>query len=370
MNSRGSRKLSRIGEIDPFAVAPQPQQPAQSSWPDDYDEFSRISRKAKVDTKRIIEGVYSAEQMQLFDSEEYSELHFQLCDILRKTPDDARALIGLGVCSMAVFEPDKATEYFGKVLDIEATFLPGKFMSEVNPGKPEDWLTLAEGIGHLGFVEAAHDICDRVAKASKYPAKTRATATQLKEQIEQDYFAARERIIAGTPNKPKESTFGTARIMSVVTFVIGPIIFALLIGSWFYSSYQMSSGKTLVAASIYRYERLKGGDTTTERNATIESLLDRAQDHFVAAARFNPFSKEAVFVQMKTADLTLRVGRAKVKTSAEWSREELKDYETKFKETKAKVKELELEKTQLNAEQKAWDEFYKAAKAKPDNVLY
>ena len=100
---------------------------------------------------RRIASIFTEEQMELFDSEKFSELHFDLQNSLKRFPNNIDAYYGLGLCAMAVGEPERAATHFLKALALDESIDPGSVIEEITTSDPEDWLLAAEELGHSGF---------------------------------------------------------------------------------------------------------------------------------------------------------------------------------------------------------------------------
>ena len=364
---------SSIAPVLEGAVPAQPQERATSEapTPSPAPQVPPLSPSGP----RKIANIFTEEQLELFDKENFSELHFDIQNSLKRFPNNIDAHYGLGLCSMAIGEPERAAVHLGKALELDDSIRPGEVMREVPTSDPEDWLLMAEELGHSGFLEAAIDVCTRIAGSDRYEPKIRALASKTKETIEQDFYAARERIISGNAPKDKGDSTTTYKALSVISLIIIPFIIVLIVGCWTYSSFQFSAGQSQLRIGIYRYERLCAGDKTQDKNGPIENYFYNANRYFERAYRFNPFSFEILYYQERNYAVLYKVGEYRNRDiynldQHSWKGGRFNEVNRSREEVVAKIKEKKVSVEHMNKEKKLWQEFYKMAKNDPGATVF
>lgn len=343
-----------------------------NAWSEGFDDFSRISRhSAQASEDRLISSIFTQEQLMLFDNGQLSELHFQLQQEISVKTGSAKAYLAFALCLMACDNTGKAAEMFAQALEYDESLYPGKYLGEIKSDDPQKWLDMAEELGHFGFIEACEDICDRISQQSKFSGKARASAVQSKKRIQQQYFAARDRIISGNAPKTGDGSYEKTRFMSVLLFVIGPIICFILLSSFVYSSYQFSSGQNALGTVIYRMELLKKHNHHVDDNITLETLLDKSAQCFINAKRYNPFDTEAVFMLNKTRALTLELGQLrKEEDFNKWEGYQWKEARRELAASKRALEDLNLSDAKNLKLQKKWQDFYTTSQKTETNFIY
>ncbi len=341
-----------------------------NTWYSEFDGFSRISQHQPVlNTRREITKVLTPEQLQLFDRSQYSELHYNLQNLAKRDPKNINALIGIALCDMAIGEPLKAAEVFAKACDLDESFFPSKFLNDVPTCDPDDWLDMAEELGHYGIIEGSTDVCNSIINSKQFSDRARRQAIKVRDAIQQDYYAARERIIIGNNPGNKKDQFKTGRLTTTFTMVIVPLLLAAVLASWMFYSIQISNGVQCLSRGIYRLERLKKGDTGIERMGKVDHDFEDADDYFNKAIRFNPFTKEAYFYKMQTALLLRDVGRIRSKYENEkWDAARWKEVKNRVNDTQNAYEALELSTDKDLQFKSKWKDFYKESKSNSDKV--
>lgn len=365
----------------PQPPRPRPMQPSRPSVTNERPPMSAPEQRPqqgpppKLQSGRRLTEVFSDEQMQLFTEGKFSDLYFDLQNMMHKFPNNVDGFFGLGLCSMAVGEPERAATHFLKALKLDDSMRPGDFIVEISSSDPEDWMLMAETLGHEGFVDAAVDICKKITSSDRYPPKIRALASKTKETIEQDYFAARERIAAGNGPKQEKDSTGTIRFASVVTFVLMPILITFLVVCWAYSSFQLSEGKGYMRAGIYRYERIKEGNKAMDNQKPTESYFEAAEVCLKKAEKFNPLAVEPLYYRERNFYMYHKLGEYRNRDKYQrdqfaWSAGRLKTVEDNRKSVVEKIKGKNLSVEKLEEEKKGWQEFYNIAKSDPGTVIF
>ena len=324
---------------------------------------------------RKIANVFTEEQLELFDKEKFSELHFDIQNSLKRFPNNIDAHYGLGLCSMAVGEPERAAVHLGKALDLDDSIRPGEMIQEIPTSDPEDWLLMAEELGHSGFLDAAVDICTRILGSDRFAPKIRALASKTKETVEQDFYAARERIVSGNAPKDKGDSTATYKAASVISLVVIPLIIIMIAGCWTYSSFQFSAGQSQLRIGIYRYERMRVGDKTQDKNGPVENYFYNANKYFEKAYRTNPFSFETLYYQEKNYAVLYKLGEFRNRDiynldQYSWKPGRFKEVNSSREEIVAKIKEKNVSVERMNKEKKLWQEFYQMAKKDPGTAVF
>ena len=324
---------------------------------------------------RKIANVFTEEQLELFDKEKFSELHFDIQNSLKRFPNNIDAHYGLGLCSMAVGEPERAAVHLSKALSLDDSIRPGEMIREIPTSDPEDWLLMAEELGHSGFLEAAVDICTKVLSSDRYEPKIRALASKTKETIEQDFYAARERIVSGNAPKDKGDSTAAYKAASVISLVVIPLIIIMIVGCWTYSSFQFSAGQNQLRIGIYRYERMRVGDKTQDKNGPVENYFYNANKYFEKAYRTNPFSFEILYYQEKNYAVLYKLGEFRNRDiynldQYSWKQGRFKEVNSSREEIVAKIKEKHVSVERMNKEKKLWQEFYQSAKTSPGATVF
>ncbi|MGM9992369.1 MAG: hypothetical protein ACI376_05925 [Candidatus Bruticola sp.] len=326
-------------------------------------------------TSRKIANIFTEEQLELFDKGKFSELHFDIQNSLKRFPNNIDAHYGLGLCSMAIGEPERAAVHFSKALELDDSIRPGEVIHEITSSDPEDWLLMAEEIGHSGFLEAASDICTKIMASNRYEAKIRALASKTKETIEQDFYAARERIVSGNAPKDKGDSTATYKAASIFALVIGPLIIAVALGFWTYSSFKFNQGQSYLRAGIYRYERLRKGDKAQDKNRPVESYFYDAAQCFEKANKLNPFSFETLYYMEKNYAVLYKVGEYRNRDiynldEYAWKPGRFKEVERSRQDIVAKIKSKNVSVERMNNEKKLWQDFYQQAKTDPGTAVF
>ena len=330
--------------------------------------------QVQIQNKIAIEEIFTDEQLVLFRRKNFSELHFDLQNSLRRFPNNVNAQYGLFICAMSINEAERAATYASKALELDETLKPGELINEIPTGDPEDWLTVAEEIGHSGYFEAAVDICDRIAASNQFESKIRALAAKTKEAVKQDFFTARERIATGNGPKQEKDVTGKIRFASVFTFVITPILIFMIAGCWFYSEFKYTEGQNNLRAGIYRYERIKNGDQSQDKNGPSERYFYKAADCFQKSRTFNPFNSNALFLQVRTYEVLLNLGNYRNRDiynldEHSWTDEQFKTVRSAKKECAEKFSAKQFDKKTLDKKKKAWGEFYKSSISDPGTAV-
>lgn len=324
---------------------------------------------------RKIANIFTEEQLELFDKGKFSELHFDIQNSLKRFPNNIDAHYGLGLCSMAVGEPERAAVHLSKALDLDDSIRPGEMLSEIPTSDPEDWLLMAEELGHSGFLDAAVDICAKIVASDRYAPKIRALASKTKETIEQDFYAARERIVSGNAPKDKGDSTAAYKAASVISLVVIPLLIVMIAGCWTYSSFQFSAGQSQLRIGIYRYERMRIGDKTQDKNGPVENYFYKANKYFEKAYKTNPFSFETLYYQEKNYAVLYKLGEFRNRDiynldQYSWKPGRFKEVNSSREEIVAKIKEKNVSVERMNKEKKLWQEFYQMAKKDPGTTVF
>ena len=324
---------------------------------------------------RKIANIFTEEQLELFDKGKFSELHFDIQNSLKRFPNNIDAHYGLGLCSMAVGEPERAAVHLSKALDLDDSIRPGEMLSEIPTSDPEDWLLMAEELGHSGFLDAAVDICAKIVTSDRYAPKIRALASKTKETIEQDFYAARERIVSGNAPKDKGDSTAAYKAASVISLVVIPLLIVMIAGCWTYSSFQFSAGQSQLRIGIYRYERMRIGDKTQDKNGPVENYFYKANKYFEKAYKTNPFSFETLYYQEKNYAVLYKLGEFRNRDiynldQYSWKPGRFKEVNSSREEIVAKIKEKNVSVERMNKEKKLWQEFYQMAKKDPGTTVF
>lgn len=341
---------------------PSPASPEPQTWSQEFADFSRISQQSSLASRQAILEIYDREQLQLYDNQQFAELHLLLQTELKRNPNSTKALIGVALCYLSLGEPQKSAEYFSKAIDIDESIRPAKYLLETPQVDPDDWLDMAEELGHCGILEGSMEVCSNIVDSNQFSDKVRRQAQKVREAIRQDYFAARERIIIGNAPKSKEK-FGSHHLINSVAFVLVPLALAIILGCVMFYAFDMSNGKTELGRAIYRLERLKRGDTAVERMGTCDRALSDALECFNNAATVNPFSKEACFYKLQTTLLLKELGRTRVDTNEQWDAEHWQAVKSDCLDAEAEYEKLSLSIEKDQALKQEWKEFYDAAKS-------
>ncbi|MGM9998234.1 MAG: hypothetical protein ACI38Q_02380 [Candidatus Bruticola sp.] len=363
----------------------RPPQPQQSAVPTAAPPVSQIPVKINAEPQatppnvqaapRKIADIFTEEQLELFDKGKFSELHFDIQNSLKRFPNNIDAHYGLGLCSMAIGEPERAAVHLAKALELDDSIRPGEVIHEITNSDPEDWLLMAEEIGHSGFLEAASDICTKILSSNRYEAKIRALASKTKETIEQDFYAARERIVSGNAPKDKGDSTAKYKVASVFTLVVLPLLIATILGFWTYSSFKFNQGQNYLRAGIYRYERLRKGDKAQDKNRPVESYFYDAAQCFEKAHKLNPFSFEALYYLEKNYAVLYKVGEYRNRDiynldEYSWKPGRFKEVESSRRDVLSKIKSKNVSVERMNNEKKLWQDFYQQAKIDPGTAVF
>ena len=324
---------------------------------------------------RKIANVFTEEQLELFDKEKFSELHFDIQNSLKRFSNNIDAHYGLGLCSMAVGEPERAAVHLSKALDLDDSIRPGDMIQEIPTSDPEDWLLMAEELGHSGFLDAAVGICTKILASDRYAPKVRALASKTKETIEQDFYAARERIVSGNAPKDKADSTTAYKAASIVALVIIPLLLVAVLGCWTYSEFQFSSGQTQLRVGIYRYERMRAGDKSQDKSGPVENNFYNAVKYFEKACKMNPFSFEALYYQERTYAVLYKLGEFRNRDiynldQYSWKQGRFKEVESSRQEVVSKIKSKNVSVERMNDEKKSWQEFYQQAIKDPGTAVF
>lgn len=333
-----------------------------------------VRPKIQANNKRAVEEIFTPDQLHLFDAGKFSELHFDLQNSLSKFPNNINAQYGLFISAISVGEPERAATFLTKALEMDSSMMPGELLFEIPSGDPEDWMTMAEEVGHSGFCDQAVDICTRIASSNRYEPKIRALATKTTEAIKQDYFTAKERIAIGNGPKQEKDVSGRIRITSTFTFVIAPIIICLIIGCWCYSEFKYTEGLNNLRAGIYKYERIKKGDKNQDKGTRAENYFFKAAESFKKSYKFNPLKTDALYYEAKDYEVLLNLGNYRNRDiynldEFSWEKEQFADIKKDYKECSAKIKEKAMDKKTLEQKKKDWKEFYNSSIENPGDVI-
>lgn len=356
--------------VPPNSPAPRPAPPP---GPNAYATQGGVAAPA-TPAERAIAQIFTPEQLDLFDRERFSELHFDINNSLRRFPDNTDALVGLGICAMAVGEPERAATHFLKALKVDDTIRLGEVVTEVPTSDPEDWLMMAEELGHSGYPEVAIDICMRIVTSGQFSTEVRQLAAKTKETVEQDYNEARARIATG--NAPKDQGDGAAfyRIGSWFALVFLPLLVAGIFGCLSYSSYQFNEGMGLLRLGIYRVELVKKGNLTQEQRGPTEPILYAAASKFQKAFTFNPFAWDCFYYEEKTYAVLLNLGRIRIggkkPIGVPWKPAQFKTVKENRQQAADKLKERQVDPEKIAAEDEKWKSFYKDAVNNPGTVIF
>ena len=324
---------------------------------------------------RRIASIFTEEQMELFDSEKFSELHFDLQNSLKRFPNNIDAYYGLGLCAMAVGEPERAATHFLKALALDESIDPGSVIEEITTSDPEDWLLAAEELGHSGFFETATKICKHISASDKFTSKVRALASKTKEAINQDFNEAKERIATGNAPKEGGGSFTAARIFSIFFMVVVPLALFVVFGIISYSSYQFTEGQRRLQVGIYKYEQLKAGVGGQDVGRPIEDWFYKAEEYFQKSLKtsFSPF--KCLYYYNESYKVLIKLGKLRNKDqynldSYSWKPGRFKETERVRQEVVAKIKERNVSVEKMNAAKKEWNEFYENAKKDPGAGIF
>ena len=340
---------------------------SQGTWSSEFDDFSRITQKQSINAnERELAKVFSAEQLSMYDRNQFSELHFNLQAALKRDPQNMNVLIGIAVCDLAISEPQKAAEIFAKVADIDDNYRPSILLTEL-AADPDDLLDMAEEMGHCGIVDVAVDFCNKIVDSNEFSDNVRRQAMKMREAIKQDFFAARERIAIGT-NPKKEKNWRNAKLTSAFTFIFLPLLLAVCLAGFLFYTIQMDNGKKFLSVGIYRVEHLKRGDTAVERMGAADSKIYDAIESFENAKSFNPFTKEAYFYEMQAYNLLRDLGHVRAKDpDTKWDADQWSSVKDGCQTSTEAYNNLGLSTDKDLAFKEEWQEFYKTSKV--DNGL-
>lgn len=342
----------------------------QGTWSSEFNDFARISQQGAFNGRRNIADIFDSEQLQLYDRNKFSELHYLLQTKLSRHHRDLNTLIGMGLCSLSIGEPLKSAEYFAKATEIDETFRPSKYLNEVPAGDPDDWLDMAEELGHYGILDGALELCSSIVDSNKFSDRVRRQAMKVREAIQQDYFAARERIIIGSNKKNQKDEMRAARWLSTFTFIVAPLILAAILGSAVFYTINMNNGKMYLSHAVYRLDRLKKGNPNVERMTKCDYDLDDAVTYFRKAKKFNPFTKEAYFYTLQTAQLTKELGRVRSNDEgAKWDKARWQEAKNFYDEAKKDYDDLHLSTEKDLKLKNEWQNFVKEAKKEENAPL-
>ena len=282
------------------------------TWSDEFNDFERISQQQGLfNGRRSVSDIFDYDQLQRYDRNKFSELHYLLQQKLSRNPRDLNTLIGMALCSLAIGEPAKSAEYFAKATEVDEAVRPSKYLHEVPSSDPDDWLDMAEELGHFGILDGSMELCSSIVDSNKFSDRVRRQALKVREAIQQDYFAARDRIMIGSNQQNKKDNFQAASWINNIVFIIAPLMLAILLGCLVFYSINVNNGKTALGHAIYRLEYLKKGNYEVERMGKCDYDLSNASEYFRKAKKFNPFTKEIYFYELQIALLTKELGRVR-----------------------------------------------------------
>ncbi|MDO5295975.1 MAG: hypothetical protein Q4F00_04905, partial [bacterium] len=338
------------------------------TWSSEFDDFSRISQQQSPFSRRNVTDIFDYDQLQLYDRNKFSELHFELQQKLSRNPRDLNTLIGMALCSLALGEPAKSAEYFAKATEVDEAVRPSKYLHEVPSSDPDDWLDMAEELGHFGILDGSMELCSSIVDSNKFTDQVRRQALKVREAIQQDYFAARDRIMIGSNQKNKKDEMRTARWVNNLVFIVAPLVLAVILGSLVFYSINLNNGKTSLGHAVYRLEYLKHGNLEVERMGKCDYDLIKASEYFRKAKKFNPFTKEVYFYELQIALLTKELGRVRsANENDKWSKARWQEVKSYCEEAQKNYDDLRLS-TEKDLELKnEWQNFVIEAK-KPENA--
>ena len=314
--------------------------------------------------------MFTEEQLQQYDRQQFSELHYVLQTKLKRSPKDLRTLLGIALCNLAIGEPQKSAEYFAKATDVDEAVRPSKYLNEVPTCDPDDWLDMAEELGHFGILDGSMELCSSIVESNQFSDRVRRQAMKVREVIQQDYFAARERIIIGNNVGDKKNSLGHERLFSALTFIVLPLLLAATMGGWLFYSINMNNGMVSLSHAIYRMEHLKRGDTAVERMGSCDNDLADADSYFHTAMRFNPFTKKAYFYAMQTALMTRELGKIRShEDSTRWSSDRWQEVKANYAEAKEAYDALQLSTEKDLDFKKEWQDFAAQAKKEENSAI-
>lgn len=322
--------------------------------------------------------IFTEEQLQLFKEQRFNELNFDLLNSLKRFPNDINALFGLGICAVAMGEPEKAAIQFAKALEVDDTIRFGDCVKSVDETDPEDWLMTAEELGHAGFAEVAIDICYKISSSGKFTPKIRALASKTAATIKQDYYTAKERISVGRTRKEKLWTYATwpMRIFNIFVFIILPIALIVLGSIYAYAESQFSAGKAQLQVGIYYYSQISLG-RTVDKNYAAEHYFDYAENYLWQAYKYNPFSSKPLLYLDKCYTVYKKLGKVRnsediydpVARAKFWNPSRSKLITESQKQAQGELKKKELTKESLQKFETEWNEFYRSSKVDPGTAF-
>ncbi|MBQ7529182.1 hypothetical protein IJT10_04700 [bacterium] len=322
--------------------------------------------------------IFTDEQLQLFKEQRFNELNFDLLNSLKRFPNDINALFGLGICAVAMGEPEKAAIQFVKALEVDDSIRFGNCVRSVEETDPEDWLMTAEELGHAGFAEVAIDICYKISSSGKFTPKIRALASKTAATIKQDYYTAKERISVGKSRKEKLWTNATwpMRIFNIFVFIILPLTLITLSCVYIYSEYLFSSGKAQLQVGIYYYNQISLG-RQADNNYSAEHYFDYAETYLWQSYKWNPLSSKSLFYLDKGYTVYRKLGRLRnseniydpVARAKFWNPARGKLLSEAQKQAQEEFKKKEVSKEKVKKLENEWNEFYKIARVDPGTAF-
>ncbi|MBQ7568771.1 hypothetical protein IJT17_08205 [bacterium] len=360
-------------QFDPhadYSYQHEESQPADN-WSSEFDDFSRISQQQPMfNGRRNVADVFDRDQLKLYDQSKFSELHYMLQTKLSRHPKDKNTLLGIAICNLAIGEPKKSAEYFAKATDVDEAVRPSRFLNEIPTSDPDDWLDMAEELGHFGMIDGSMELCSSIVDSNQFSDRVRRQALKVREAIQQDYYAARERIIIGSNTNKNKEGLQSGRLFNNLALIIAPLMLAILMGSLFFYSINLNNGKQSLGSAIYRLEHLKRGDTAIERMGSCDNDLSDAADYLSKAKKFNPFSKEVYFLDLQRTLLTKELGRVRSRNEAtRWDSERWQEVKDSCANAQTAYDNLGLS-TEKDLEFKnEWQEFVIASKKEENSSI-
>lgn len=319
-----------------------------------FGEFARRFDKPVEPPRRAIDNTFPAGVVQLFDRRDWRNLIEGFQRVVPSAPGEPAPWVGLALCAMAQQDVATAAKVFNHAMTLDDDLQPGRFLAEVLSDQPEPWLRLAEELGRRGHLDAALDLCNRVAGNLDHPESLRHRAQKVRRKIRQDFYAERGELDPDYHTSPESSIGRVLRGLATGVTIVALLALAAFAGAKAVAAYQAERGVNELALGVHLLERLRRGDATADRQGRAEDVLGKAMGHLASAGRWDPRNPRPVFLRAKAAALVLQVGLARRPTKEAWKRSRWLQAEQEARRAQAAVQALKLPKETLDAEETAW----------------